>query len=256
MADETIVDMAKKDEKKMAGMSTGMKWALGIAAGVVVVGGVVVAMKMTKKDDAATTPAPGSTTPPSPSTTVIEPEYSIAPALALHLDALPVLRPQMGSAAGQTFWVLGDDLATSVGTYLSAAGLSTGNTSVAPASSDPTTSFVSDFSAQVANHGKDGLADADVWFITLGPKQTKADVAALTQSIQQLRAKLPNQRILWVLAKSAPAEIAKALNESHEEWVRSAADDATMANDAWKAATAGDLTAINTAFPAPPAVGA
>ncbi len=155
-----------------------------------------------------------------------------------------MLRPKMGNTAGSTFTILGDDKALSdgVSAYLTAGGVATGNENLGNASLASTT-FLSDIGAILANHpGALGeMPPSDVWVLVLGPGEEKIPVGALKQSLAQFR-KVAG-------TKSAPAEIAKALNEGKEEWVRSSADDATSANDAWKALTATSIADINAAFP-------
>lgn len=255
---------------KMSGLEKG----LTVGVPLIIAGGVAYKMTRPKPEEAAagTTPLPpgGTPTPPVP---VVEATYSLAPAVALHPALLPVLRPVMGSAAGSNYWILGDEAAAPFSTTFG-AGVDAlqGNKLAQPISSaeaGATTTFISDFGAQVAgptsttgmpgHAGGDGkpLDPADVWLIILGPSEKSVPVGATTQSIQQIRQAIPNQRILWVLAKSVPGEIAKAIGDAREEWFRSSSDlTDIIADEAVKAATAGSIEEIATAFPPPGAAGA
>jgi len=202
--------------------------------------------------DAAAAAAAAAAPPANPP---IEANYSLAPSVALNLAHLPVLRPTIGSQAGATYGVTGDETAPFVGSMIDAAAETTGNVNLATQAS-PESQFIPYLGAVFANMAQKGQAPPpmDMLFVILGPKQEKGNVGALKESIATIRKFLGDKSVLWVLAKSTPVEIAKALNESHEEWVRSAQDDATtMASYAWVAATDKTTDELNQHFPGPTA---
>ena len=243
MADETTIQEDTKVTVK-GWKSWSLPTKVIVGSGAVIVLGLVALAVWPKKAAASQ----GEPTPPTPQPPEkLHPNYTNPKSVAVHLNQLPMLRPLMGSTKGSTYWVLGDELAPGVGAYITAGAAATGNEGSVDAGSS-STAFLPDFAAQVANHGMDGLTPADVWFVVLGPKQEKRAVGALKESIAQLRKALPQQRILWVLARSAPGELAQALNEAGEEWVRSENDDARAAQEAFAAATAQSMDDINTAF--------
>lgn len=216
------------------------------------------AQAASKKVETSTTKTEPSSTPSgsnanTPADDVIEPIYSMPNALALKLDALPLLRPQFGNDAGSSFFVVGADsnpdtsdlIATYTNDTLKQNGVMTGNAPDRSPVSMPGGRFISDFSATTALRGAVS-PPADLMIIVLG-RQDKVPVGALKESLARMRAKMPAQRILWVLSADTPPGIAKALNESKEEWVNAGLNTSTAA---WKAATvnqAGDLAAT---FPA------
>ncbi len=218
---------------------------------------------------AGTAPAPGAGDTP-----MLEPMYSVVPAVNVNFNQLPLLRPIIGSTPGSTYWVLGDDInmpdqavpamgeslhnMTGFDGALDASGVRTPNNEpVAPPWGDPTKRFISDFAASVAQgpiptgiNAPNGLPPADLWIVALGPSQEKMSVGAMKESLALLRTSLPAQRILWVLSKSVPPETAKALTESKEEWIRSYGDTrAQMAVDAYMAATRPTAESLNVVFP-------
>lgn len=254
------------------GLNTMQKVGLGGVA-VAIIGGIGYllfgrgeAQAATKKADTTSTTKtePGSTTPsgsnPStPSTPAddeIEAIYSTPNALALKLDALPLLRPQFGNDAGSSFFVVAADrdeersnaIATAVNDALKARGVMTGNVPDRTPVSMPGGTFVSDFSATTALRGAVS-PPADLMFIVLG-NQDRVSVGAMKESLARMRAAMPAQRILWVLSSNTPASIAKALNESKEEWIVSPFDGSASADSAWKAATVNRAEDLAATFPA------
>jgi hypothetical protein len=214
-----------------------------------------------------------ATTPTTPADDVIEPIYSLPNALALHLDKLPLLRPQFGSTPGSRFFVLAADsdeaksklLADVVNNLIAQQGVMTGNAIDRTPDSMPGGRFVSDFSATTALRGAVS-PPVDLMFIVLGD-QENVSVGAMKESLARMRAKMPAQRILWVLSPSTPPSIAKALNESKEEWIVSPdgsknvppgsnansskiAAMTAIADAAWKAATVNQAGDLATTFPA------
>jgi len=229
--------------------------------GVAVVGGLgYLALRKKEEEPAPAAAAPPPATPPAqppavpPAKQGIDAMYAYAPAVALDAAGLPVLRPIIGDTAGSSYWILGDDAAAGFAPEFTKAVAAGGNEMTGPVSSTQpgaVTTFISDFGAQMASHGTGGLFPADVWVIVLG-KQEPSNVGAMKESIANIRGEVPHQRILWVLTKSAPAEVAQAISEAKEEWFRSSFDDpAIVGMEAAKAAQAQDVQAINAAFPAP-----
>lgn len=251
MADE--MTLYPQESTKKGAMKGWKDWSLPtkviVGSGAVIVLSLFALAVWPKKAAASQGASPAPPPPAPPPEGGLHPNYTNPKSITVHLNQLPMLRPLMGNTKGSTYWVLGDELAPPVGAYIAAGAAATGNDGSVDAGSS-STMFLPDFAAQVANHGMDGLTPADVWFVVLGPKQEKRAVGALKESIAHLRKALPQQRILWVLARSAPGEIAQALNEAGEEWVRSANDDARAAQEAFAAATAESMDDINTAFPA------
>lgn len=196
-----------------------------------------------------------ATTPTTPADDVIEPLYSVPNALALKLDKLPLLRPQFGSTPGLSFFVVAADsdeaktelIARDFNAIVSDVGVMTGNAPDRTAVAMPGGRFVSDFSATTALRGAVS-PPADLMFIVLG-KQDNVSVGAMKESLARMRARMPAQRILWVLTPSTPPSIAKALNESKEEWFLSPYDGAASARGAWKAATVNQAGDLATTFP-------
>lgn len=211
----------------------------------------------TKTEPGSNTTPGGSnaTTPSTPADDVIEPIYSTPNALALKLDKLPLLRPQFGNDPGLSFFVVAADsdeakseaLARDFNAIVSDLGVMTGNAPDRSPVAMPGSRFVSDFSATTALRGAVS-PPADLMFIVLG-EQDKVSVGAMKESLARMRAKMPAQRILWVLTPSTPPSIAKALNESKEEWFFSPYDGAASARGAWKAATVNQAADLATTFP-------
>lgn len=211
----------------------------------------------TTKTEPTTPTGSNQTTPSTPADDEIEAIYSTPNALALKLDALPLLRPQFGSEPGSSFFVIGADsnpetsdlIATYTNDTLKQNGVMTGNAPDRTPVSMPGGRFISDFAATTALRGAVS-PPADLMIIVLG-RQDQVPVGALKESLARMRAAMPAQRILWVLSADAPPSIAKALNESKEEWIN-AGLNTSMA--AWKAATVNQAGDLATTFPAVPAV--
>lgn len=212
----------------------------------------------TKTEPGSTTPTGSNpTTPSTPADDEIEAIYSTPNALALKLDALPLLRPQFGNDPGSSFFVVGadsdpetsDQIATFTNDTLKQSGVMTGNAPDRSPVSAPGGRFISDFAATTALRGAVS-PPADLMIVVLG-RQDKVPVGALKESLARMRAAMPAQRILWVLSADAPTGIAKALNESKEEWINAGLNTSTAA---WKAATVNRAEDLATTFPAVPAV--
>jgi len=273
MANETPKETLRQKWEKLP---TEKKIGAGISVAALV--GAVAITFWPKKAAASGEPA-ASAAPTAGDTPMLEPMYSVVPAVNVNFNQLPLLRPIIGSTPGSTYWVLGDAMnqtetasmgppappmgdsfhnMTGFDGPLDATGKNTPNNEpVAPPWGDRTTRFISDFAASVAQgpvptgiNVPNGLPPADLWIVALGPTQEKMSVGAMKESLAQLRASLPAQRILWVLAKSVPPETAKALTESKEEWIRSYGDTrAQMAVDAYMATTRPTPEALSVVFP-------
>lgn len=182
------------------------------------------------------------------------PIYSLAPGLGVDVAALPILRPGSSGTAGSTYWVFGDDTAPEIAMYLTnkLIQMSYGAQQIAEASGSTSSTFLSDFGAQVTNQGTAGLPAADVWIGLLSKAQEDMPIGALVQSVQEIKKALPNQRILWVLTPMAPASLAQALSVAGAEWFRSA-NDATpdLVNDIGAVLTAQSPSDLAAAFPPP-----
>lgn len=265
------------DNKSSFNLTTNQKIGLGVGAAALAIGGLV--WWKQKKDAAAVAakePPPGvestpptqgtnTTTPTTPPSVTLEDIFTAAPALALDPAKLPVLRRKQDGTPG-TYWVVGDGNATDFAMAfapnlepadaMGTSAVDNGIVNVAGSESGGSDTFIADFGARVQLQGAADLPPADAWIAVVGKDQAKYDVTALQQILTKMRAVLAaqarDQRIVWVLAKSAPGELAKALGSASEEWYRSRSDDpAEMAREVRNAVLVRNVAEAQQLFPPP-----
>lgn len=240
------------DEKTTKTLKTAGLIALGLGLGVAgKVGYDAYQEKKAKeagKDDPASLPA-GSVTE------VVEPIYTLPGAFSLNLNQLPVVRPRIGQVAGSRVRVIGDDSAQPLYTIVSAE--STQNTFGAVpdgmlgiGSHD----FLSDILPDLKDEYQGAKASGslpDVLMVVLSGQQSARPVDSFKAQLAAFRAVIPQVglRVMWMLTPDAPGTLAKALNEAHEEWYRSAVPhiEADVALNMWDVAIAQNTDQLQTA---------
>jgi hypothetical protein len=218
--DDTTVSTSKKGW--FGKLSTPVKVA-GAVTGVAAVSLIGKAIydrtkKKPEEEKASAPPVGGMPHVPPPDLEVIETPYVDTPGIAVKEASLPFLK------SGSTYWVLGPD-APGFSTEL--AKRLTNNPAPLPTTGTDSDTFLHDFAEQVKALGLDQLPKTDLWIAILQNDSAPTTVAKAMADIATIRAKLPQsqQRILWMLGVAAPGAYAKALNLSHEEWVRIADEE-------------------------------